>query len=128
MQPKTKRFRALALIGYFGLLSFVTLWQLVLRAEQPYSYFFIFLVFILPLLLPLPGMVAGKPYTHAWANFIVMFYFLHSLTALYDHRGEWFYALVELLFASMMFIGCSYFARLRGRELGLGLKKASQQE
>ncbi len=128
MQPLTKKFRYLALYSHIGLLLFVCLWQLVLRAEQPYSILFIFLAFILPLLLPLPGIIAGRPYTHAWANFIVMFYFLHSLTAVYDHRGEWIYAVIELLLATGMFIGCSFYARHRGRELGLGLKKASEQK
>ena len=73
------------------------------------------------------GLIKGKPYTHAWANFIIMFYFLHGFTAIYTHQHEWFYALVEILLATTMFIGCCFYARYRGRELGLGLKKLKSE-
>ncbi|MCV2884042.1 DUF2069 domain-containing protein [Aestuariibacter sp. AA17] len=119
---KIKRYRILALTGYFGLLIFVALWQWVL-VESPQTSLLFRSLWIIPLLLPLKGMITGNPYTHAWANFIVLIYFLHGLTAIYAVQEEWFYALLELLFASMMFIGCVYYARLKGKETGLGLKK-----
>jgi uncharacterized membrane protein len=75
------------------------------------------------LLFPLRGLLAGKAYTHAWANFIVMIYLLHGLTAIYALSDERLYALIEIVLASAMFVGCSVYARLRGRELGTGLKK-----
>ncbi|UAA40336.1 DUF2069 domain-containing protein [Paraneptunicella aestuarii] len=123
MSDKTKLFRAIALFGYFGLLIWMVLWHFVLIPDSPYSVLFRVLFWIVPLLLPLKGMIQGKPYTHAWANFIVMFYLLHGLTAIYSNADEWVYALIEILLATAMFIGCSFYARFRGRELGLGLKK-----
>lgn len=123
MSDKTKLFRAIALFGYFGLLIWMVLWHFVLIPDSPYSVLFRVLFWIVPLLLPLKGIVQGKPYTHAWANFIIMFYLLHGLTAIYSNADEWVYALIEILLATAMFIGCSFYARFRGRELGLGLKK-----
>ena len=125
MFKQTSHFRYLALVSHIGLLLWVTLWQLVFREEPSYSLTFIFLLYILPLLLPLPGIVRGKPYTHAWANFIVMFYLIHGLTIIYAEPHEWLYAVIELFFATLMFIGCAVYARKRGRELGQGLKKLS---
>jgi len=29
---------------------------------------------VLPLLLPLPGLWRGKPYTHAWCSMLIVFY------------------------------------------------------
>ena len=125
MFKQTSHFRYLALVSHIGLLLWVTLWQLVFREEPSYSLTFIFLLYILPLLLPFPGIVRGKPYTHAWANFIVMIYLIHGLTIMYAEPTERWYALVELVLATTMFIGCSVYARKKGRELGHGLKKLS---
>lgn len=126
MSDNTKMFRKMALLGYFGLLFWVILWHFFLVPEQTYSTLFLFLFWVLPLLFPMRGMIKGTPYTHAWANFIVMIYFLHGLTAIYTEEGERLYAAIELVFALLMFIGCSYYARCRGRELGLKLKKLSE--
>lgn len=124
MSAQTRQFRVLALIGYFGLLAWVILWHFVLSTSN-YSNLFVFLFWVLPLVFPLRGLLQGKPYTYAWANFVVMIYFLHGLTAIYTEQN-WWYAAIELFFALLMFIGCCYYARSRGRELGLKLKKLSE--
>lgn len=126
MNPQTRFFRVLALCSYLTLLAFSILWHFVLTTEGQYSWLFLFLMWVLPLLLPLTGLIKGKPYTHAWANFILMFYLLHGLTGVYALEQEYWYAAIEVVLATLAFIGCSFFARLRGRELGLGLKKAKQ--
>lgn len=125
MAPKTKQLRVLASVGYFGLLMWVVLWHFVLAESGQYSNLFLVLFWVVPLLFPMRGIIKGEAYTHAWANFVVMIYFLHGLTAIYTET-KWWYALIEIIFATMMFIGCSYFARARGRELGLKLKKLSE--
>lgn len=123
MSSKTRTFRYLALVSHLLLLAWVTIWQFSLVEERVYSTTFIALIYILPLLLPLRGIVAGKPYTHAWANFIVLFYIIHGFTAGYAAPDELLYAVIELVLATGMFVGCSAYARMRGRELGVGLKK-----
>lgn len=123
MSSKTRTFRYLALVSHLLLLAWVTIWQFSLVEERVYSTTFIALIYILPLLLPLRGIIAGKPYTHAWANFIVLFYIIHGFTAGYAAPDELLHAVIELVLATGMFIGCSAYARMRGRELGMGLKK-----
>lgn len=123
MSPKTRFFRQLALIFYLSLLLWVLLWHFLLGADEGYSVLFITLMWVVPLLFPLPGILRARPYTHAWANFVLMFYLLHGLTAVYALENERLYAAIEILLASLAFAGCSFFARFRGRELGLGLKK-----
>jgi uncharacterized membrane protein len=60
----------------------------------------------------------------AWANFIVMIYFLHSLTNLWVSSGtQLLLSILELALASIMFVGCTYYARFRGQELGLKIPK-----
>ncbi|RUO22213.1 DUF2069 domain-containing protein [Aliidiomarina iranensis] len=121
---KTASFhRKLTLICYPGLLIFVILWHGFLAPNEFLSVWLTMAIWVVPLLFPLKGILQGNAYTHAWANFILIFYFMHSLTALYTNPGERWYAAIELLLTTGAFIGATYYARYRGRELGLGIKK-----
>ena len=99
------------------------LWLLVLSPSEGLSASTTLLLFILPLLFPLKGLLQGNPFTYAWANFIVLIYFLHSLTTLWILPNDMVWAILELVFATMMFLGCSYYAKYRGQELGLSIRK-----
>ncbi|GGW95883.1 DUF2069 domain-containing protein [Alteromonas halophila] len=123
MSSDTSFYRFLALGSHIALLVWVIVWHFFLTAQSDYSSLFIFVMYVLPLLLPLPGIVRGKPYTHAWANFVILLYIIHGITVAYAVPVERGFALVELVLASLMFCGCSVYARKRGRELGTGLKK-----
>ncbi|MEH6395783.1 DUF2069 domain-containing protein [Pseudoalteromonas sp.] len=123
----TVRFQRIAIIGYVGLLLLMPLWLFLIAPREGHSNGFIFVVYILPLLLPLKGIIQDKPYTYAWANFIVMFYFIHGFTLLWVAQDQLLWVLLELLFASMMFIGCTYYARHRGQELGLKIRKLKDE-
>ena len=51
---------------------------------------------------------------------------MHSVTVMYVEPSFIIHAVIELVFVIMMFVGCSMFARLRGKELGTGLAKLSK--
>lgn len=125
---ETQTYKKVALIGYFSLLAFMPLWLLVLNPSQGLNPWLSTIMFILPLLFPLKGIIAGNPFTFAWSNFIVMIYFLHSLTTLWVNPDDIIWASLELLFASMMFLGGTYYAKYRGQELGLSIRKAKKSE
>ena len=122
-KPITKRYQLLALTGYIGLLILMPLWMFVLVPRTDYSLAFTFGLYILPLLLPLKGIIQDKPYTYAWANFVVMIYFIHGFTLLWVSPDERLWVILELILSSMMFVGCTYYARHRGQELGLKVGK-----
>jgi uncharacterized membrane protein len=124
MSARTARYLLLGRLGFFGLWLLQPLWILWLAPPQLGNPYVLLSLLWLPLWLPLAGIVKGHAYTFAWANFIVMIYFLHSLTNLWVSNGmQQLLALVELLLASLMFIGCTYYARYRGQELGLKIPK-----
>jgi uncharacterized membrane protein len=125
-KPITIKFQRLAIFGYVGLLILMPLWLFLLAPREGHSNGFIFVVYVLPLLFPLKGIIQDKPYTYAWANFIVMFYFIHGFTLLWVVQDELIWVLLELLFASAMFVGCTYYARHRGQELGLKIRKLKE--
>lgn len=115
--------RKLTLTGYLGLIVWVALWHGVLSPHPELGSVFMLVMWLPWLFIPMPGMLKGNPYTHAWAVFLIMPYFLHSLTLLWVDEGERWLALVELLLATTMFVGSTYYAKLRGRELGLSIRK-----
>jgi len=119
--------RKIALFGYFSLLIFMPLWLLVLSPSASLSTSTTLILFVLPLLFPLKGLIQGNPYTYAWANFIVLIYFLHGLTTLWVLPSDMPWAILELIFASSMFLGCSYYAKYKGQELGLSIRKKKKE-
>ncbi|TLU61319.1 DUF2069 domain-containing protein [Thalassotalea litorea] len=124
----TPTLKRIALAGYFGLLVFMPLWLIYLSPSDGLSPVLSVTMFVIPLLFPLPGLVKGNPYTFAWANFVVMIYFLHSLTTFWVSPEERVWALIELILASMMFFAGTYYSKYKGQELGLGLKKNRKEK
>lgn len=120
-------FRRLTLSSYFLLIIWIVVWHFFLTIDKPTSTLFTLVFWVVPILLPAKGLIEGKPYTYAWTNFIIMYYLLHGLTAVYAVDGERLFALVEIILCCTLFTGCSYYARLRGRELGLGIRKLKEE-
>lgn len=119
----TQTHKKIALTGYFSLLIYMPIWLLIINPSEGLSPTLTLIMFTLPLLFPLKGLVQGNPYTYAWSNFVVMIYFLHSLTTLWVSEDDMIWAMLELIFTTMMFISGSYFAKYRGQELGLSIRK-----
>ncbi|QFU23072.1 DUF2069 domain-containing protein [Shewanella eurypsychrophilus] len=109
-------------IGYITLVLMLSAWFINKGITGEYSVAFTAL-WIIPLLFPLKGIIEGKPYTYAWASFIICVYMLHGLTLLYVTETHFLFALVEVLLLGALLIGFPFYARIRGKELGLGLKK-----
>ncbi|MFT6988949.1 MAG: putative membrane protein [Paraglaciecola sp.] len=120
-------FRRLTLSSYLLLIVWLVVWHFFLTIDKNTSTLFTVLFWIVPILLPAKGLIEGKPYTYAWTNFIVMYYLLHGLTAVYAVEGERLFALVEIILCTTLFTGCSFYARMRGRELGLGIRKLKEE-
>lgn len=115
----------LLILSRFGYLALVLLlggWFIGQSVNGEYTLLFS-LLWLIPLLLPIRGVIKGNPYTYAWASFILCLYMLHGLTLLYVTTDA--FALIEVLLIGVLLITFPFYARLRGRELGLGLKKKS---
>lgn len=128
MQRLTYFCRQTALFSHCSLIIFIGLWQLLISPHPQLSALIITALWVIPLLFPLLGMLAAKPYTHAWANFILLFYVLHAVTLISLNNGEQGLAVIELIIVSICFISNILFARLRAKELGIKLKRLSQVE
>jgi uncharacterized membrane protein len=124
MAPRTALYLLVGRLGFYGLWLLQPLWILWLAPPVLGDRYVLLALMWLPLWLPLWGIIKGHAYTLAWANFIVIIYFIHSLTNLWvAENTKLILAFIELVLASLMFIGCTYYARHRGKELGLKIPR-----
>lgn len=121
-------YRHMALFNYFLLLGWVILWHSALSPHPHINTALMTVIWSIPLLFPLKGIIAADPYTHAWANFIFLLYFLHSITLLAVDSGEQGFALIELILVSISFFAHIGYARTQGKAFGLTLKRLSEIE
>lgn len=113
----------LTLTGYFGLLLLIPLWNLLWYPSQTFSNHVVTLLWLLPLLFPMVGLLKGKAYTHAWSGFISVIYICHALTSAITNPGELPAIILELLLAGLFLFAGTYYAKWRGEQLGLQLPK-----
>lgn len=124
----TPQLKKICLTAYVALLLFMPLWLIVLSPSQGLTPTLNLIMFTVPLLFPAIGLFKGNPYTYAWSNFILMIYFLHSLTTLWVLPEDFGYALIELLLTTIMFTSGTYYAKYRGQELGLSIRKKKEEK
>ncbi len=124
LASKTRRFLRIGQLGFGLLFMLIPLSVLWLNPPQLGNPWVLLALLWLPLWLPLVGILRGKAYTFAWANFIVMIYFVHSLTNLWvTSNTALLLAAIEFVASCLMFVGCTYYAKFRGQELGLKIPK-----
>lgn len=115
--------RTAAEVGFFGTLALTIAWQSWLSPHPQISSLWLTLIWCVPLLFPLKGMLQRKPYTHAWSSFIACLYLTHGLVQTYTTPTERGLAIAEILLVCCWLVGSILYARWQGRVLGLGLKK-----
>lgn len=125
MAKFVKRLQQTGKYSYLALVLYYPIYLLGLSPDQDVSYIPLAL-FWLPMLFAVKGIVKGNPYTYAWSNFILMWCFMHGLTALWTFEGNKLWVLIENTLLLTAFIGNTYFARYRGRELGMALPKIKE--
>lgn len=123
MQFNTRRARNLSLVGYLGTLILIPLWIWVLSPPTLLSQWVATIIWFGPLLTPLWGILRNNPFTYAWSGFLAVFYFSQALTTLVSTPEEQGLAVIELILTSSWLAGASMFARWRGEELGLEIRK-----
>jgi uncharacterized membrane protein len=107
--------RILALAGLMSLIGCLFYWYGEL---QPSASLGVLLPALLaaPLLLPLPGLMRGKAYTHAWTSLLALPYLGLALTELLATPAARPAAQLAFLAGVMLFTGCLLFVRLSKRE------------
>jgi len=107
----------LALLGYFGLFFLLLSWTVYFAPPTIFPVSVVLLFYVGPLLIPLRGLLSGTLYTHAWLHFMALFYFMVGVMVAAANAEERLYALLQVTFSIMMFIGSMLYVRVKAREM-----------
>jgi len=93
------------LFGLAGLIVLNSAWHLWLAPSPRFPVWLMLGFFVLPLLLPLKGVLTGRLYTHRWLPLLALFYFMHGVVESIANPGERHLAAAEVLLSVTLFAG-----------------------
>ncbi len=104
--------RLLAVGSLLGLIALGLAWELWLAPLRPGGSWLALKV--LPLCLPLAGLLKNRMYTYRWVSLLIWLYFIEGVVRATSEPapGAWLAAL-EVLLCLTLFAGCTLHVRLR---------------
>lgn len=104
--------RILAVGSLLGLIVLGLVWELYLAPIRPGSFLLAFKV--LPLCVPLAGLLKNRMYTYRWVSLLVWLYFTEGAVRAYSDKPPSNYlAMVEVVLCLTLFVACALHVRLR---------------
>lgn len=107
---------ATALMGYLGLFGLLLLWLGWLEPPRQLPVALALILLAGPLLLPLRGLLHGRPHTHAWSSFLALFYFVVGVFNVAGPMERPWLAWLEIGFSLLLFLGAILYVRAHARE------------
>ncbi len=106
--------RFLAVTSLLGLIALGLAWELWLAPLRPGGSWLALKV--LPLCIPLAGLLKNRMYTYRWVSLMVWLYFIEGVVRAWGDPapGSWL-ALLEVLLCVLLFVACALHVRLRLR-------------
>ena len=115
--PSVNLTRWLAVGSLLGLIVLALAWELVLAPLRPGGSWLVLKV--LPLTLPLAGLLKNRMYTYRWLSLMVWLYAAEGAVRLTSDRGpSALLAGLELLLCMVLFAACTLHIRTRLRAAG----------
>ena len=110
--PLVASTRLLAVGSVLGLIVLGLAWELFLAPLRPGGSWLALKV--LPLCLPLAGLLKNRMYTYRWVSLLVWLYFTEGAVRAYSDRPPSSYlAMVEVILCLTLFVACALHVRLR---------------
>lgn len=110
--------RQLAVASLLGLIALGLAWELWLAPLRPGGSWLALKV--LPLCLPLAGLLKNRMYTYRWLSLFVWLYFLEGVVRATSERGTArALSILEVLLSVALFVACALHVRLRLRAAAL---------
>jgi len=106
----------MALSGYFGLFMLLMLWPTLLAPPSRFPVALLLIVTVTPLLLPLRGLLKENLRSCAWSAYISLIYFTHGTMEAFANPLQRGYAILEIIFSLLLFLGASLYIRSTGKE------------
>ena len=115
LTPTVNLTRYLAVGSLLGLIVLGIAWEMWIAPLRPGGSSLVLKV--LPLFIPLAGLLKNRMYTYRWVSLMVWFYFTEGVVRAYSDRPPSSYcALVEVLLCLTLFAACALHVRVRLRD------------
>jgi uncharacterized membrane protein len=109
--------RALAVGSLLGLIVLGLAWELWLAPLRPGGSWLVLKV--LPLTIPLAGLLKNRMYTYRWVSLLVWLYFTEGVVRAWSDKGlSAGLAAVEVLLCVLLFVACAVHVRMRLKAAG----------
>ncbi len=108
--PTVQLSRWVAVASTLGLILLGLLWELWLAPTGSGTL----AIKVLPLCIPLAGLLKNRMYTYRWLSLMVWLYFTEGVVRAWSDKapGNWL-ALLEVLLCIVLFVACTAHIRLR---------------
>jgi uncharacterized membrane protein len=104
--------RRLALGSLLGLIVLGLAWEMWLAPIRPGGS--LLALKVLPLCIPLAGIMKNRMYTYRWVSLLVWLYFTEGVVRAWSDRAPGNYlALIEVLLCLTLFVACALHVRVR---------------
>jgi uncharacterized membrane protein len=114
--PAVQLSRWLAVASLMGLIILGLAWELWLSPLRPGGSWLALKV--LPLCLPMVGLLKNRMYTYRWVSLVVWLYFIEGVVRAWGDRAPGNYlALLEVLLCLCLFAACLLHVRMRQRSV-----------
>jgi len=101
----------LTLGGHLGLLILNLAWHAWLAPSVYFPVSLVVMVTAAPLLLPLPGLLQGRPRSHLWAAFLSLLYFTHGVGEAVANPEQRWLGIAEIALSLILFFAATLYAR-----------------
>ncbi|NQW92937.1 MAG: DUF2069 domain-containing protein [Polaromonas sp.] len=101
-----------AAISLFGLIALCVAWEMVLAPIRPGGS--LLALKVLPLILPLAGVMKNRMYTYRWLSLLVWLYFTEGVVRAWSDKPPSNYlAMIEVVLCLVLFTACSLHVKIR---------------
>ncbi len=110
--PHVTRTRLLAVSSLMGLIVLGLVWELWLAPLRPGGT--LLALKVLPLCVPLTGLLKNRMYTYRWLSLFIWLYFTEGVVRAWsDAAPSSYFALIEVALCVVLFTACALHVRLR---------------
>jgi len=112
--PAVDLTRRLAVGSLIGLIVLGLAWEMVLAPVRPGGS--LLALKVLPLCIPLAGLLKNRMYTYRWVSLLIWLYFTEGVMRAYGDRPPSNYlAMLEVALCLVLFTACALHVRIRLR-------------
>ena len=117
LSPAVRWTRTLAVGSLLGLIALGLAWELWLAPLRPGGSWLV--IKVLPLTIPLAGLLKNRMYTYRWVSLLVWLYFTEGAVRAWSDTGlSAALAGIEVLLCVVLFVACALHVRIRLRAAG----------